>query len=81
MIHIHTYHWIGGDMKITKLFKKPEIPQKPNGCIVSILLDESAVRMCLKYNINASEFMRKCLVDEIHNQALIRESVYFERRE
>lgn len=57
--------------------KEPEIPTIEKGAIVSIYLDDSAVRMCMKYKINAKEFMVKALLDEIHNQSLLRESVYF----
>lgn len=60
--------------------KQTDIPTIEKGAIVQIYLDDSAVRMCMKYKINASEFMTKALLNEIHNQALIRESVFFERR-
>lgn len=69
-------------MQIKHFLKKPELPSAiaGPGAIVSIHLDEGALRMCLKYRIDAGEFMKKALLDELHTQAVVRESVYFERR-
>ncbi len=69
-------------MQIRTFLKKPDRPAAiaGPGAVVEIHLDESAVRMCLKYGVNAPEFMKKALLDELHTQAIIRESVYFERR-
>lgn len=70
-------------MKILKMLKRPDPPgqlQGP-GARVEIYLDESTVRMCMKYQVNASEFMMKALLDELHAKAVSRESTYFERRQ
>lgn len=64
-------------MNIFSRRKKPEFNQLDKGCVVEMYLDESLIRMCLKYEIHAEIFMRKALLDEVHNQSLLRESVYF----
>jgi len=69
-------------MQIKHFFKKPELPKSMDGsgAVVEIHLDEGVVRMCMRYRIHAGEFMKQALLDELHTQAVIRESVYFERR-
>jgi hypothetical protein len=65
-------------MNILHRFKKPDFSnQIVQGAIVQVYLDESALRMCLKYRLKADEFMKDALLDEIHNKAIINQSTCF----
>lgn len=58
--------------------KSVEIPTIERGAIVTIYLDDSAIRMALKYQVNPKEFMVNALLDELHNKAILRENITFQ---
>lgn len=61
--------------------KKPEFSKMDKGTTLEFYLDESLLRMVLKYKINVPEFIKEKLFDEIHSRAIIRDSIVFQQGE